>query len=181
MRSPDETILIAVNGLRSPTLDGLAGWLTEWGMHACLAALVAPALVTRARENASRARGGALVFFLATFLAETVVKPVVHRARPTAIASLAAQLHVVGPRPSAQSLSFPSGTATACFAAAAWIALHWGPRAGAAAFAFAALVAWSRLYVGVHWPSDLLGGLVLGAATAWAIRALDAWIARPAA
>jgi len=178
MRSPDETLLIAVNGLRSPALDALAGWLTEGGMHTCLAALVAPALLTRRREDVSRARGGALVFFLATFLAETVVKPVVHRARPTAVASLVTQLHVVGPRPSAQSLSFPSGTATACFAAAAWIALHWGRRAGAAAFAFAALVAWSRLYVGVHWPSDLLGGLLLGGATAWAIRALDAWIAR---
>jgi undecaprenyl-diphosphatase len=178
MPTPDETLLIAVNRVRSPALDALAGWLTEWGMHACLAAVALPALRTRSRDDAAGARTGALAFFLATFLAETVVKPVVHRARPTASASLVAQLHVVGARPSAQSLSFPSGTATACFAAAAWIYLRWGRGPGIAALAFATLVAWSRLYVGVHWPSDLLAGALLGAATAWLLRALDRWIER---
>ena len=59
--------------------------------------------------------------------------------------------------------AFPSGhsaTAFACATVLAWA----GPRLRVPAFVLAAGIAWSRVYVGVHWPLDVLGGAVLGAA-----------------
>jgi undecaprenyl-diphosphatase len=80
----------------------------------------------------------------------------VHEHRPRGTHSLVAVPH---------SASFPSGhTATAFAAATVLTALV--PRAAAAWFVLAAAIAYSRLYVGVHFPLDVAGGVAVGVATA---------------
>jgi undecaprenyl-diphosphatase len=64
--------------------------------------------------------------------------------------------------------SFPSGHATVAFACATVLALA-VPRLALPLFALAALVAWSRVYVGVHYPLDVLAGAALGVVLAVAI------------
>ena len=59
------------------------------------------------------------------------------------------------------SPSFPSGHATTSFAAAAAVAIL-VPRLRVPAFALAALVGFSRVYLGVHYTLDVLCGAVLG-------------------
>ena len=64
--------------------------------------------------------------------------------------------------------SFPSGHSCAAFAAATvcWKML---PRPyGGSILLLAALMAFSRLYVGVHYPSDVLGGILIGTAAGFA-------------
>lgn len=68
------------------------------------------------------------------------------------------------------SHSFPSAHASVVFGLATATALtsqkaHWALLAWAAA----ALVAWSRVYLGLHFPSDVLAGAVVGVASAWLV------------
>ncbi len=65
--------------------------------------------------------------------------------------------------------SFPSGHASRIFAVAMLVALRFRWPAKVAAFAVAILTGVSRVYLGVHWPSDVLGGAVLGIALAAAL------------
>jgi undecaprenyl-diphosphatase len=64
--------------------------------------------------------------------------------------------------------SFPSGHASRAFALAAFVGLRFRWRAGSAAFGFAVLVGLSRIYLGVHWPSDVVAGALLGVGLALA-------------
>jgi undecaprenyl-diphosphatase len=75
--------------------------------------------------------------------------------------------------------SFPSGHAMVSFACATVLALA-VPRLRAPLFALAALIAYSRVYVGVHYPFDVLAGAALGVVIAIALRMLAAALRRSA-
>ena len=67
--------------------------------------------------------------------------------------------------------SFPSGHTTIAFACAT-VLTFLQPRLGPALFLLAAAIGFSRIYVGVHYPLDVLGGAVLGVGAGCAVIAL---------
>jgi diacylglycerol kinase family enzyme/membrane-associated phospholipid phosphatase len=69
------------------------------------------------------------------------------------------------------STSFPSGHAAAAFAFSTGVALE-KPAVGVPLLGLAGVVAYSRVYVGVHYPSDVVGGALIGAGVAIATRRL---------
>ena len=94
---------------------------------------------------------------LATLVNNLVIKELVARPRPyTDIAELTVLIKPL------DSFSFPSGHSCSSFASATALALTVKKR-GALAFIPAALIAFSRVYVGVHYPSDVLVGAAVGA------------------
>lgn len=72
------------------------------------------------------------------------------------------------------SASFPSGHTTGAFAFATALSLSY-PRwyVVMPAYAWAGAVGYSRLHLGVHYPSDVLAGAVVGAGTAWLTHKLN--------
>jgi undecaprenyl-diphosphatase len=88
-----------------------------------------------------------------------IERPPLRYARPEPL------LHVPG------DPSFPSGHAASSFACA--LVLAWfAPRLAVPLFLLAAGIAFSRVYVGAHWPLDVVGGAMLGLAVATALRLL---------
>ena len=89
-------------------------------------------------------------------IAYRLIKPAAQRARPNYV------LENVNLRvPNHSGYSFPSNHATNSFAGAAVLALAL-PTTAAFFLSYAALVSLSRVYVGVHFPLDVLAGGVLG-------------------
>lgn len=103
----------------------------------------------------------ALAIGAADLLSYRVIKPFFARPRPTA-----AGVAVIERAPIRGSLGFPSNHAANMGAAAAVLTVAY-PGGAYAFWAVAGLVAYSRVYVGAHYPGDVIAGLMLGAALGW--------------
>lgn len=88
------------------------------------------------------------------------IKNMVQRPRPCQIDTA---VRLLIPMPG--EYSFPSGHTLHGFTAATIIFLH-NKKAGIAALLLAAVIAFSRMYLFVHFPTDILGGIILGVAAA---------------
>lgn len=89
-------------------------------------------------------------------LGEFLFKNLVGRVRPCNVNT---EIEMLVKRPS--SFSFPSGHTSSSFASATTLFL-WNKKCGIATFALAALIAFSRLYNYVHFPTDIIAGALFG-------------------
>ncbi len=147
--------------LRCGFLDWLMPLVSALSNHAEVwIALSALLLLLRRHRKYGLSAAFALTLDLAA--CNLLLKPLIGRSRPFL---LRPELPLLIPPPG--DASVPSGHTAASFAAV--FALRsagsplWLP-----ALALASLIAFSRLYLFVHWPSDVLGGVLLGAAVGWA-------------
>lgn len=102
-----------------------------------------------------------LAIILGSLMCNVTIKPLVARPRPfTYPQAMLAVEDLLIKKPS--EFSFPSGHTTSCFAAATAILLH-NKKWGIGALVIAALVGFSRMYLYVHFPTDVLVGVIVGA------------------
>jgi membrane-associated phospholipid phosphatase len=163
----DATLFIQINHLPHPQLlDRLISsfsWFMTGG-HAWILFIAASALFDRHR--AIKACRILPALYLATYTVEIPIKRYFRRRRP--FISIVRAI-VVGRKPG--SYSFPSGHSAAAFAGATLLRASYPP-ARSVLFAIALLVAFSRVYLGAHYPGDVLSGSVAGAGLARAYRTL---------
>lgn len=101
---------------------------------------------------------------------DVVLKLLVCRDRPFAVEDF--DLLIAAP----DSWSFPSGHTASAFAGATAILIH-NRRWGCVAMVYAALVGISRIYLCVHWPTDVVAGALIGIAVALvAVWFMSRWI-----
>ena len=93
---------------------------------------------------------------LCGLIGNIILKPWIARIRPFDV-NTAIQLLIAKPT----DFSFPSGHTMTSFASATVI-FHTNRSMGIAAFVLAALIAFSRLYLYVHYPSDIIAGILIG-------------------
>lgn len=90
-------------------------------------------------------------------LVEMMLKPFLGRLRPySALSGVIASV-----RPTADAFSFPSGHATIAFAMAVVVS-RYEPRLRWVWYGLAAVISFTRVYLGVHYPSDVVAGVLLG-------------------
>jgi undecaprenyl-diphosphatase len=173
----DRSILHAVDKIRTPWLTGMAVDITALGSITLVVLFSALALVVLL---ALRDRLGALQLLAASVgaaILTTVTKDIIERARPEE----AQRLLVVW------GFSYPSGHSVSTAALYLTIAILAGrhvPQAGARAVIFLALLAVpilvgvSRVYLGVHYATDVVSGISLGAAWALLLAGWFTFVAR---
>ena len=122
----------------------------------------ATALITMVFPNKRAAAWRMLLAGFVTWtISEYALKPLFDRDRPFEVDST---ITVIDARP--DTPAFPSGHAAMAFAYALG-GSRMIPGSAWAWWTLAAIVSVSRVYAGVHWPTDVLGGAVIGLACAW--------------
>lgn len=159
--------IVEVAGAMPEWVRGTFSWYTDVGLL-IFGALFALTWWRARGRNDSGATAVALLAPAATVVAyvvSEVLKTLVDADRPCRALPVDA---IIERCPEVGDWSFPSNHATIASAAAVGLALAWRALVPWVA-AMALLMVFSRVFVGVHYPRDVVVGLLLGAAVAWSV------------
>ena len=167
----DKKLLLVINSWHTPWLDDLMMALTNGLYWLPLFVFVIAAIIFKYRRNAILIFAYMIVVIILTDqVSSSILKPLIGRLRPSHDPTLKDLVHLVNNYRGGM-YSFVSshaanafGVATFLFLAAQrklpWIWLMFG---------WATIFAYTRLYLGVHYPLDIICGALLGALLAWMV------------
>jgi undecaprenyl-diphosphatase len=107
----------------------------------------------------------------ADFIASGILKDLVARPRPTRVPELEGVLHLVNDYRSGQYGFVSSHAATTMACATLFSSIYRNKIATCLLMLWVAMNCYSRMYLGVHYPLDILGGLLVGAIVSWGAHA----------
>ncbi len=162
-------LLVAIQGMRSSWLDVFMAFMSNLGnAGACWMVLSTIFLIVpKTRKIGLQMWISIIVTFI---IGNLILKPLINRARPCdnmAYQSIIDTLIVERPH----DASFPSGHSMNAFTTAVALLLC-DKRWGIPAIIVATIIAFSRLYNFMHFPTDVLAGIVIGTVIAILVHAL---------
>ncbi len=166
-------IFAVINGTRTPLLDTICGWIVFLGKGEALIPVLLILVIWQ------RSKVQAFLMAIATnFLVVELLKKLFYQARPSnltyypdthVLQNTIFNGHVLYNFAELQFKSFPSGDVaqTAALAAVLW-PQKWPYRI--LWMLFVILIAWGRMYAGVHFPLDTATGIIIGSLCGYGIR-----------
>jgi undecaprenyl-diphosphatase len=176
----DTEILLAINGWHAPWADRLMWIISAKATWIPLYLLLLGGLYWRYRQPApttvkwlQRVPAGIVMIVvlclavgLADFISSGILKGCVARPRPSRVPELEGVLHLVDNYRSGR-FGFVSSHAANTMTIALLFSLIWRNKiATCGLMLWVAANCYSRMYLGVHYPGDILGGLIVGASVA---------------
>lgn len=149
-------ILDWIQGIRTPIGDMVMTFITRLGDAGAIWILLAVALLIIPKNRKS---GMVLAAALCVdvILCNGILKNLFGRIRPCDVNT---SIQLLIPRP--DDFSFPSGHTAVSFTAVAALMMAGKQKLWKPALVLAVLIAFSRLYLYVHYPTDILGGMIVG-------------------
>ncbi len=162
-------ILDRIQSIRTPAGDMVMTFITRLGNAGAVWIFLAAMLLVIPRTRKS---GAVLAAALCVdvVLCNGILKNLFGRIRPCDINT---SIRLLIPRPG--DFSFPSGHTAASFAAVAALVFAGEGKLWMSALALAVVIAFSRLYLYVHYPTDILGGIAVGIFAGYA----GHWVVNP--
>ncbi len=185
----DVNLFILLNAIRHPVMDWFFWLVSQLGNYwVAVPAVAGGVLIMSSRKNILYKALFVLFVLTVNGIITAQIKLHVNRPRPVQYfcttsgipKQLGMPLKIFPPEERLDSISgslageglkyqsFPSGHTSTAFACATTLILLLGMKYWAA-FAVAFLVAYSRIYLGLHFPLDLIGGIVVGVLTSLAL------------
>ena len=177
----DQQWLLAINGWHAEWADVLMWYVSKSTTWLPLYALLVGLVVYRfgiqwylSTQNTSNYRftallrvlivfaGFAVAVGLSDFISSGIIKPWVSRLRPTHEPALAGMLHLVNGYTGGMYGFVSSHAANTMACALLFSLLYRNKYATVALMLWVALNCYSRMYLGVHYPGDIIGGLLVG-------------------
>lgn len=166
----DRQLLLLVNGMHTPLLDTAMWLISDKWIWVPLYLLLTAAIVSRygVRQGAILIALIAVIITLSDQTCASLLRPAICRLRPSSPENpLSQMLHFVNGYRGGR-YGFPSCHAANTFALAVFISMLFRRRDVTTGMLLWSLaVAFSRIYLGVHYPGDIIGGFIIGGTVAW--------------
>jgi len=151
----DQTILFFIQGFHYPVLDKIMIIATSWGNMGFIWLAMA-GIMTSNKKTRSIGLITLATLILGAIVSEGILKHLIQRPRPyTDFPSIQMLVDKV------TSYSFPSGHATSSFAAA-YVLSRYLKKYAPVFWTMACAIAFSRIYLFMHYPTDIVAGIILG-------------------
>jgi undecaprenyl-diphosphatase len=151
-------LLFLQESVRNPLLNSIMIFVTSLG-NGGMIWIVATLLLMIPKKTRKVGIMSAVALLGSLIINNNIIKNIVQRPRPFVKFT---DLQIIIPTPS--EYSFPSGHTASSFAAASVFYRHLPKQLGIPSVVLAGIIGFSRLYVGVHWATDVLAGWCVGAA-----------------